>query len=76
MRQHRVVRGMTRNGALAMANRSIPGDPLASDLFTCRARAEDFGNVPFWTSSGEPIAPTGRVADAVVAILGHLGERS
>ncbi|MEU6750086.1 hypothetical protein ABZ914_28060 [Spirillospora sp. NPDC046719] len=65
-----------------MANRTISGDPLAalaahqvkraSDLVTCRARSEDFGNAWFWTSWGEPIARADRVTDAAVVIRGYL----
>lgn len=44
----------------------------ASELITCRARSNDFGNLWFWTSEGEPISDADRLIDAAVFILGHL----
>ncbi|MWA01522.1 hypothetical protein F8568_014265 [Actinomadura sp. LD22] len=70
---HRLTVELTSRG-LRVANPDVPGccAETRSDLITCRARPEDFGNAWFWTSWGEPIARADRVTDAAVVIRGYL----
>lgn len=44
----------------------------ASDKITCRRRPEDHGVRWFYTSWREPIAPTGKISDAALYVLGYL----
>lgn len=48
------------------------GTGVVVGLVTCRRRTDDAGALWFFTGAGEPIAPAGRIADAVVAVKGRL----
>ncbi|MEW2353264.1 hypothetical protein [Spirillospora sp. NPDC029432] len=50
----------------------VANPQVAMDTITCRARADDFGNVWFWTSWNRPIAPADRIAEATQAVIGYL----
>ncbi|MBO2464694.1 hypothetical protein J4709_44710 [Actinomadura sp. LCR2-06] len=75
MSAHRLAVELTSRG-LRVTNPDVPGccdeSGSASDLITCRARGEDFGNAWFWTSWGEPIARADRIVDAAVVVRGYL----